>query len=355
VTWIERLNPHGRPGPWQRALPAIGVLAAAGCASLPRPPEARTPLERRGRHVLRIAVGCGCHGLNFAGWKEGGPDLLPRTLPYGERFTGPFGVIPAPNITPDPETGIGKWTDEQIARAIRDGIHPSGARLHPIMPYPAFHGMADSDISALVAYLRRLRPVKNRVTGKELSAAVPEPGPLRPAPERPPESGVALGKYLVENISTCGDCHTPHGPSGPMPEMLMAGNVLPRGSKGAEIVPNITPDRETGIERWSRNEIARYLRTGSRPDGGLAQSLMAGLIFSSFSHLTKEEAQAIAAYLKTIPPVHHRPEERLPQERGARSVSANANGCPPGQAPALAWAREGRCLFRAATVNEPLG
>jgi mono/diheme cytochrome c family protein len=323
---IQRLNAGGRQGSWRRALPAVCVLAVAGCASLPRPPEARTPLESRGRHVLRIAVGCGCHGLNFAGWKQGGPDLLPRTLPYGERFVGPYGVLPAPNITPDRETGIGTWSDEQIARAIRDGLHPSGARLHPIMPYPAYHGMADSDITALVTFLRRLRPVKNRVTGKELTAPVPEPGPLPPAPEWPPESGVALGKYLVENISTCGDCHTPHGPSGPMPGMLLAGNVLPRGSRGAEIVPNITSDPKTGIGRWSQNEIARYLRTGSRPDGGLAQSLMAGLIFISFSHLTKKEAQAIAVYLKSIPPVRHRPEERPPQEADARRASANANG-----------------------------
>jgi mono/diheme cytochrome c family protein len=274
--------------------------------------------------VLRIAVACGCHGANFAGWKAGGPDLLPRTLPYGERFVGPYGVIPAPNITPDRETGIGGWSDEAIARAIRDGIHPSGAPLHPIMPYPAFHGMADSDVSALVAYLRRLRPVKNRVTGKRLAAPVPEPGALPPAPERPPESGAALGKYLVESVGTCGDCHTSHGPSVPRPGMLLAGNLLPRGS-GSEVVPNITPDVETGIGRWSRNEIARYLRTGSRPDGGLAQSLMAGLIFSSFSHLTSEEAHAIAAYLKSIPPVRHRPEK---QSSGDADVErpANAHG-----------------------------
>jgi mono/diheme cytochrome c family protein len=316
VRGIGASTSRARPGPWACALAAVSMVAGAGCGSFPRPPEARTPIEKRGRHVLRIAVGCGCHGLNFAGWKEGGPDLLPRTLPYGERFVGPYGVIPASNITPDPETGIGTWSDEAIARAIRDGIHPSGARLDPIMPYLAFQGMADSDVTALVAFLRRLRPVKNRVTGKRLTAPIPEPRPrgstvdLPPAPARPPESGVALGKYLVENVTTCGDCHTPRDPSGPRPGLLLAGNMLPRGSEGALLVPNITPDRETGIGRWSESAIARYLRTGSRPDGDLAQSLMAGLIFSSFSHLTSEEAHAIATYLKRIPPVRHRPEEQ---------------------------------------------
>jgi mono/diheme cytochrome c family protein len=245
--------------------------------------------------------------MNFAGWKAGGPDLLPRTLPYGERFVGAYGVIPAPNITPEPETGIGRWTDEQITRAVREGIHPAGVRLHPMMPYTAYHGMAESDIQALVAYLRRLRPVKNLVTGRRLDAPIPEPGPLPSPPERPPESGIALGEYLVESIATCGDCHTSHDDSGPRPGLLMAGNMLPRASEGMMRVPNITPDAETGIGRWSESAIARYLRTGSRPDGGLAQSLMAGLIFSSYSHLTREEARAIAAYLKSIPPVRHRP------------------------------------------------
>jgi hypothetical protein len=102
--------------------------------------------------------------------------------------------------------------------------------------------------------------------------------------------------------------------------------MLPQGSEGALPVPNITPDRETGIGRWSESAIARYLRTGSRPDGGLAQSLMAGLIFSSFSHLTSEEAHEIATYLKSIPPARHRPEEQPSREGGAGSPSGNAHG-----------------------------
>jgi mono/diheme cytochrome c family protein len=263
--------------------------------------------------------------VNFAGWKEGGPDLLPRTLPYGERFVGPFGAIPAPNITPDPETGIGGWSDEEILRAIRDGIRPGDNRLHPIMPYEAYHGMAESDLRALVAYLRRLRPIKNLVTGKRLEKPVPEPGALPPTPERPPEGGVALGKYLVENVSTCGDCHTPRDPTGPRPGLMLAGRRMPHGAEGTLPVPNITPDRETGIGRWSESAIARYVRTGARPDGGLAQSLMAGLIFSSYSHLTRQEAQAIAAYLKSIPPVRHRPQDAAGPS-GAKGRSAGARG-----------------------------
>jgi hypothetical protein len=87
---------------------------------------------------------------------------------------------------------------------------------------------------------------------------------------------------------------------------MLAGRILPQGPKRHVVVPNITPDRETGIGRWSERDLVRYLRKGRRPDGRLAQSLMAGLIISSYSHLTAEEARAIAAYLKSIPALRHR-------------------------------------------------
>jgi mono/diheme cytochrome c family protein len=300
---VARRRGGRRPGRRALAAAVAGVAVGTGCGRLPGLPPARTPVERQGRHVLQIATGCGCHGADLAGWRKGEPDRLPRAFPHGERFVGADGKIPAPNITPDPETGIGRWSDAEIAQAIRNGLRPDGARLHPIMPYPALHGMAEGDLAALVTYLRRLRPVRNPVPERELAGALPEPGPLPPAPERPPEGRVELGKYLVSSVSLCGDCHSPRGPDGPLPGMLLAGSILELGPGQSVAGPNMTPDREKGIGRWSEGEIARYLRTGSRPDGGLAQSLMAGLIFTSFSHLTEAEAHAIAAYLKQIPPV----------------------------------------------------
>ncbi len=279
----------------------------AACSRFPSPPAARSPIEQRGRHVLVMATSCGCHGPNFAGWKAGRPDNLPGSAPYGERFVGPFGVVPAANITQDPESGIGRWTDEQIARAIREGIRPDGSRLYPTMPYAAYHGMADSDMAALIAYLRRLTPVRNRVPPKELHQTPPPPEHQPPAPPRPPGNRLELGAYLVESVSGCGDCHTPKGPNGPRRELALAGNRLPMGPNRTELVPNITPDRETGIGRWSENDIAHYLRTGSRPDGGVAQGSMAGLILASFRHYTPEEARAVAAHLKSIPPIRNRP------------------------------------------------
>jgi hypothetical protein len=290
--------------PWFAAAAFSAALVAVGCSVLPpQPPAGQTAVEREGRHVLQIAAACGCHGANFAGWKEGHPDSFPRAAPYGERFVGPYGAVPAANITPDRETGIGSWTDEQIRRAVTEGITPGDRKLSPLMPYAVYHGMAESDLTALIAYLRRLRPVHNEVTGWEFKGPPPEPGPLQTPPEGGrPAGGVALGRYLVHNVSGCTDCHSPGGP-GPDAEKLI-GKVLRIGNE-AVAVPNLTPDRETGIGAWSEGQIARYLRTGARPDGGLAQSAMAGLILTSFSHYTTEEARAVATYLKTLPPVRH--------------------------------------------------
>jgi len=302
-------------------LASVWIVIGAGCASLPRPPQAHTAVERRGRHVLQIATACGCHGANFAGWRQGRPDELPEAAPYGERFVGPFGVVPARNITPDPATGIGQWSDAAITRALREGIRPDGEQLYSIMPYPAYHGMAESDVAAMVVYLHRLRPVRNPVPERRLTRPVPEPAPGYPAERgEPPESGIALGRYLVQNVSTCTDCHLPRGAS--PPERLI-GQLLPVGPGRTVFVPNITPDRETGIGRWSAAEIAQYLRSGSRPDGGLAQSLMAGLILTSYSHLTPDEARAIAAYLESIPPVGYRLSD-IGRRRGIRQPIADS-------------------------------
>jgi mono/diheme cytochrome c family protein len=280
------------------------LATVGGCGALPQPPPpGRTVDESRGRHILQIASACGCHGSNFAGWREGGPDELPRTAPYGERFIGSFGKVPARNITPDTATGIAGWTDAQIAAAITDGVDPSGESLSPVMPCRAYHGMARSDIAALVAYLHCLHPVHNSVPEPEPPVPDAASSPAQPMPpDIRPAGGVELGHYLVRHVCVCADCHSPDGSGSE--DAPLTGKVMPGRSRA--VAPNITPDRETGIGAWSAADTARYLRTGSRPDGGVAQAAMAGLILTSFSHFTPEEADGIAAYLKSLPPVRHR-------------------------------------------------
>ena len=274
----------------RKTLIFISILLAAclkvAASIMPQPPpSAHTDVEKRGRHLVEIAGGCGCHGPNFAGWRKGRPDTFPRAAPFGERFVTPAGAVPAANITPDVDTGIGRWTDAQIAAAITDGVDPSGAKLNPIMPYHSYAGMTKDDVQAIVAYLHLIRPINN-VVPESTAAPVMESKPLPRPADVNPTGDVDLGRYLVRNVSSCSDCHGDD----------LAGKPLHEGTETIQ-VPNLTPVGST--RRWSTADLARYLCTGSRPDGGLAQGPMAGLILSSFSHYTADEARAVAAYLKS--------------------------------------------------------
>jgi mono/diheme cytochrome c family protein len=120
--------------------------------------------------------------------------------------------------------------------------------------------------------------------------------------EARPAGGVELGRYIVRNVASCADCH---GSGKPSEDQPLSGKILHTGDE-VVVAPNITPDRDTGIGAWTEGDIATYLRTGTRPDGSLAQSAMAGLIVTGFSHFTPVEAHAVAAYLKSQPPVRHR-------------------------------------------------
>jgi mono/diheme cytochrome c family protein len=234
----------------------------------------------------------------------------------GRRYEGPFGVVYSTNITPDRQTGIGGWTDEQIITAIRLGRRPDGERLIPVHPYPVFNGMAEDDLLALVAYLRTVPAVDRPKQPKQISvplfesvflpawlaafAARLEPPPVAPT------SGLARGQYLVQAVSHCGECHTPRGMTMAVDNSrFLAGN--PKGPDG-DPVPNITPDKETGLT-WSEEEIAAYLGSGNKPDGDVAGGLMGEVIqgtSAGYKDLTQADRLAIAQYLKSVPPIKHK-------------------------------------------------
>ncbi|MBI3458101.1 MAG: cytochrome c [Candidatus Rokubacteria bacterium] len=267
-------------------------------------------LVARGKYIFGAAAGCGCH-TDPARAEPG------KTLNAGgRRYDGPFGTVYSANITPDPQTGIGQWTDDQMITAIRLGRRPNGERLIPVHPYPVFNGMAEADLRALVRYLRSVPPVHRPNEPKKIAVPLFE-SVFLPAwlaafaarevpPPAAPSSGVARGEYLVRAVSHCGECHTPRGGSyAPDPSRFLAGN--PKGPDG-DPVPNITPDRDTGLT-WSEEEIAEFLATGKKPNGDTASGLMAEVIQGSsagFKDLTKEDRLAIARYLKTIPPIKHK-------------------------------------------------
>jgi mono/diheme cytochrome c family protein len=225
----------------------------------------------------------------------------------------------ATNITPDPETGIGKWTDEQIITAIRAGRRPNGERLLPVHPYPTFNGIAEEDLRALVAYLRSAPPVRRANTPKKITVPMFESvflpawlatfAPRENPPPTAPTSGLARGEYLVRAVGHCGECHTPRGMTQALDNTrFMAGNPKGKGPEGS-MVPNITPDNDTGIGKWTEEQIADYIATGNLPNGDVAGGLMGEVIQGSsvgYKDMTKADLLAIARYLKSIPAIKNK-------------------------------------------------
>jgi mono/diheme cytochrome c family protein len=267
-------------------------LASASVAFSASPPKA-TGDATRGAYVFSAAAGCDCHTTQ-AGLLAG-----------GMKFTGPFGTVYSRNITQDTDTGIGGWTDQQMIDAIRTGKDDQGMQLFPIMPYASYSGMSDQDVADLVAYLRTIPPIKNNVPDNQLNFPVPPFTPSGAPPATAPSSGTERGAYLVSHVADCGGCHTPSKADGsPDISKMLAGNFTP----DLGIVPNITPDNDTGIGTWTTDQIVTLLHTGKKPDGTQVTGAMAGVVQSGFKNLTDADVQAIAAYLKTITAVRNTPQ-----------------------------------------------
>jgi mono/diheme cytochrome c family protein len=260
----------------------------------------------RGKYVFGATGGCGCHTVKGQPANAG-----------GRRYDGPFGTVYSSNITPDRETGIGGWTDEQLVTAIRLGRRPNGERLLPVHPYTVFNGMTAEDLRTLVAFLRSVQPVKRANQPKRITVPLFESvflpawlaafAPRETPPATAPAGGAARGEYLVRAVGHCGECHTPRTVTMATDNSrFLAGN--PKGPEDAA-VPNITPDNATGLGKWSAEDIAEYLGTGSKPDGDVAGGLMGEVIegtLAGYKDLTKADRLAIAQYLKSIPAVSNK-------------------------------------------------
>ncbi len=256
----------------------------------------------RGRYLVHAGGCLTCHTANR-------PDAIP--LAGGRALPTPFGTFYAPNITPDPITGIGGWTDADLGRALREGVAPDGSNYYPVFPYPAYTGIKDADVAALGAYLRSLKPVRQQVTAHDLpwylSSRLVMMGwnlfnfsPGRFTPDRSRDEAWNRGAYLVRHLGHCGECHTPRNLLGGLDRSReLAGN--PAGPDG-EKIPDITQDRTTGIGQWSTDDIAFLLETGLLPDGDFAGSSMSPVIEDNTARLTPEDRQAIAIYLKVLSP-----------------------------------------------------
>ena len=275
---------------------AFGAALAALFA-LPAAAQDKALLAR-GTYLMDSIVACGnCHVQRG----EKGQPLKDKGLSGGMVFDEePFKAY-APNITPDPETGIGNWTDAQLAKAIREGVRPDGTIIGPPMPIMFYRGMADEDLKAIVAYLRAQPAVKNKVPKSEYRIKLPPNyGPEVKnvvAPSRKDE--VKYGAYLAGPMGHCLDCHTPWVKGVPDLTKAGAGGNSFRGPWGVAVSRNLTP-HEQGLKGWTDAEIARAIREGVRKDGTPLKPPMA---YAWYKNISEADMKPLIAYLRSLKPL----------------------------------------------------
>ena len=271
---------------------------------------AQSPAER-GSYLVNTIMACGnCHTPRDAEGKQ----AADRALSGGLTFTTPGFVATAPNITPDRETGIGSWSDAEIKRALVEGMRPdhghfAGVALAAIMPANFYKALTPDDLTAVVAYLRTVKPVRNEVTDPIYKA------PVRRDPYPAAEAGftkamftepVGRGAYLV-TIGHCMECHTAwsRGISDFKGGLGRGGRVFPPppgapAEAVAATAANITSDRTAGIGAWSDTEIGNAIAQGVARDGHALKPPMA---FKYYAALKETDLADIITYLRTVPPL----------------------------------------------------
>jgi len=277
-----------------RPLLAFALLLAAAAAAAAD--------AERGRYLATAGNCIACHtragGEPFAG---------------GRAFDTPFGTLYSSNITPDAKTGIGRWSAADLRRAMHEGIAADGSRLFPAFPYASYTKVTDADVDHIHAYLRTLKPV--RYTPPENSVlfsmrwALPvwnklylTPGRFEPDPKQ--SATWNRGAYLVEGLGHCGACHTPRNAQmAELPDRAFEGGVI-RGEVATGQVRdwfavNIT-NAKHGLASWSEADLVRYFRTGVSARGGTLGP-MDEVVHHSLRHLTDDDLQAMAVYLKSRP------------------------------------------------------
>jgi mono/diheme cytochrome c family protein len=287
--------------PRKAAVTALGIavllLAAPAGATGPN-------AVARGAYLANAADCRACHTDS----EHGGPAYA-----GGRAIATPFGTFYSPNITPDPETGIGRWSEAQFLRALRDGVRHDGADFYPVFPYTSFTKIVDTDARAIWAYLSSLPPVRR--SNRRHHVFFPfswrplltvwkwlffTPGPFQPDPYR--SAAYNRGAYLVNALAHCGECHTPRNWLGaPEPQRFLSGTA--HGPDGKP-VPNITPDPQTGIGNWTEDDIVGVLREGATPDLNYVTGAMAEVVKST-AKLTDDDRRAIAVYLKSLPAIRN--------------------------------------------------
>jgi mono/diheme cytochrome c family protein len=265
----------------------------------------RTPDLANGRTMFLVGGCASCHaGSNEDRMRLGG----------GRALRSPFGTFYAPNISPDPQDGIGGWSEADFVTAMWKGTSPDGRHYYPACPYPSYQRMRLDDVRDLYAYLRTVPAVAGRARDHDLpfpfnirrvvggwKVLYLDGAPFRPDPSKSDRWN--RGAYLVNGPGHCAECHSPRDALGGIVEaQRFAGGPDPEGEGW---VPNIT---QKGLAEWSEKDIAYLLETGDTPDGDSVGGSMTEVIRNT-SQLSADDRAAIAAYVKSLPPVEGPPRK----------------------------------------------
>lgn len=276
----------------------IGLALALGTAIAASAARADPDFNKieRGRYLVDAGDCYACHTQDPA-----------KPFAGGRPLATPFGTVYSANITPDPDAGIGSWSDDQFYRAMHDGVSADGHRLYPAFPYPYYTHVSREDVDAIRAYLATIPassdrpppnslpfPLDERVVMRAWNWMFFDAGTFHPDPGKSPEWN--RGAYLVEGLGHCGACHTPKGVLG----QDKGAQDLQGGNLENWFAPNLGPDLRTGLGAWSVQDLTTYLSTG-RNRFANSTGPMSEVIEYSTSRLTSPDLVAIATYLKDLP------------------------------------------------------
>ena len=305
---------HGRTWIGTAAALAAVLFFLAGFVSHPAAAQdAAADAAARGEYIFHLAGCTSCHTD-----EKNKKPLLSGGVP----LKTPFGTFYGPNITPDPTYGIGRWSEADFISALREGRGPDGAHLFPVFPFTSFTKMTDADAKDLWAYLKTVpavaAPNKPHDVGFPFNVRLGQmvwkwifftPGRFQPDPAKSVE--VNRGAYIVQALGHCTECHTQRNLLGGLDtSKAFAGNT--RGPDN-DAVPNLTPDPDTGLGKWSEGDLADLLKDGMTPDGDFVGGSMAEVVRNTTGKLSEPDTRAVTAFLKSLPPVHNKVEEKKPQ------------------------------------------
>ena len=309
VAWPEA---HGFNAPGTDESPITQARAddtSRPAKTAPTPAAAASDLVKRGEYLARAGDCAACHTADKA-----------RPFAGGVPINTPFGTIVTPNITPDPDTGIGQWSDADFLRAMHEGIGKGGKRLYPAFPYAEYTKVTDEDVLAIRAYLNTLTPIQFAPPANTLKFPFNQrwlmvfwnmfnfnEGRFVPDPKQGAEWN--RGAYLVEGLAHCEECHTPRN----LTQGLKASSRFSGALQAGWHAYNITPDKNSGVGNWSDDELVSYLSKGVASGRANAAGPMAEVVTDSTQYLTREDLGSIVTYLRTVAPIsggETRPRDR---------------------------------------------